>query len=63
LIGSSTDSSGDGEFVDCFLVDFGIELNKEIGGSRNTATIEKIHVEGYFEEFLYMMQCCQIAGL
>jgi hypothetical protein len=37
-IGSSTDSSGDGDFVDGFLVDFGIQLNDEIGGSRNTAT-------------------------
>jgi hypothetical protein len=62
-IGSSTDSSGDRDFVDGFLVDFGIELNDEIGGSRNTATVEKIYIEGYFEIFLYMMQCCQIVGL
>jgi hypothetical protein len=32
--------------VDGFLVDFGIELNNEIGGSRNIATIEKIYIEG-----------------
>jgi hypothetical protein len=46
--------------VDGFIVDFGIELNNKIGGSRNTATVEKIYIEGYFEIFLYMMQCCQI---
>jgi hypothetical protein len=50
-------------FVDGFLVDFGIELNDEIEGSRNTATIEKIYMEGYFKIFLYTTQCCQIAGL
>jgi hypothetical protein len=40
-IGFSTDSSENGDFVDGFLVDFGIELNDKIGGSRNTATINK----------------------
>jgi hypothetical protein len=32
--------------VDGFLVNSGIELNDEIGGSRNTATVEKIYIEG-----------------